>query len=65
KTAINVSKEAKILEKLVRKTKKPEEIIPKLIKFDKKLKKNGINPGTSADLTVASLFVTLLQEFKE
>jgi triphosphoribosyl-dephospho-CoA synthase len=50
---------------LVKKTKKPEEIIPKLIKFDKKLKKNGINPGTSADLTVASLFVTLLQEFKE
>ena len=39
-------------------------VIDKKTKNDKKLKKNGINPGTSADLTVASLFVTLLQECK-
>jgi len=64
-TALAVSKQAQKLEKLLGKTKKPDEMIPKLIAFDKKLKKNGINPGTSADLTVASLFVTLLQEFKE
>ena len=50
---------------MIKKGKKPEEITQKLIEFDKKLKKNCINPGTSADLTVASLFVTLLQEFKD
>ena len=65
KIALNVLQQAKKIEKLIKKGKKPEEITQKLIEFDKKLKKNGINPGTSADLTVASLFVTLLQEFKD
>ena len=32
----------------------------KLLIFDKKLKSNGINPGTSADLTVATLFFELV-----
>jgi len=32
-----------------------------LITFDKKLKREGINPGTSADLTVAGLLVYYLQ----
>ena len=35
----------------------PEEATEMLIKFDKALKRKGVNPGTSADLTAASLLV--------
>jgi triphosphoribosyl-dephospho-CoA synthase len=34
----------------------PEFLAPDLLAFDRDLKAAGINPGTSADLTVASLF---------
>ncbi|HEU01488.1 MAG TPA: triphosphoribosyl-dephospho-CoA synthase, partial [Aurantimonas coralicida] len=33
-----------------------------LLGFDAELKREGINPGTSADLTVASLFAMNLAE---
>lgn len=33
-----------------------------LLKFDAELKSAGINPGTTADLTVATLFAAALQE---
>ena len=33
----------------------------RLLKFDSELKAAGVNPGTSADLTVATLFVASLQ----
>ena len=32
----------------------------KLLIFDKKLKSEGINPGTTADLTVATLFFKIV-----
>ncbi len=32
-----------------------------LLEFDQRLKARNINPGTSADLTVASLFVHILR----
>jgi len=35
----------------------PERLAPDLLAFDRDLKAAGINPGTSADLTVACLFV--------
>ena len=35
----------------------PEEATEMLMKFDKALKQKGVNPGTSADLTAASLLV--------
>lgn len=35
----------------------PEELTGALLAFDQDLKQRGINPGTTADLTVASLFV--------
>ncbi len=38
----------------------PTEMTGALLAFDTRLKQSGINPGTSADLTVASLFVHLL-----
>jgi triphosphoribosyl-dephospho-CoA synthase len=40
----------------------PEEATPFLLVFDRELKKAGINPGTSADLTAACLLVHGLSE---
>jgi triphosphoribosyl-dephospho-CoA synthase len=31
-------------------------LLPELLAWDAELKREGINPGTSADLTVATLF---------
>jgi triphosphoribosyl-dephospho-CoA synthase len=39
----------------------PETLGPALLAFDAALKREGINPGTSADLTVATLFAAGLQ----
>jgi triphosphoribosyl-dephospho-CoA synthase len=39
----------------------PEALLPKLSAFDRSLKERGLNPGTSADLTVATLFASALQ----
>ena len=38
------------------------KITKKLLFFDKKLKSAGINPGTTADLTVATLFIEKVTE---
>jgi triphosphoribosyl-dephospho-CoA synthase len=38
----------------------PEHLMPDLLAFDAALKARGINPGTSADLTVASLLAEAL-----
>ena len=38
----------------------PARLAPDLLGFDRSLKARGINPGTSADLTVASLFCAAL-----
>lgn len=37
------------------------EVLPDILAWDTKLKQDGINPGTSADLTVASLFAHRLR----
>jgi triphosphoribosyl-dephospho-CoA synthase len=39
----------------------PAHLQPDLLKWDKSLKRRGLNPGTSADLTVATLFAHRLQ----
>ena len=39
----------------------PETLIPGLIHWDRALKSRGVNPGTSADLTVATLFAATLR----
>jgi triphosphoribosyl-dephospho-CoA synthase len=39
----------------------PEALEPDLMAFDRALKERGLNPGTSADLTVATLFAASLQ----
>ncbi len=40
----------------------PENAVAALLEFDKELKNTNINPGTSADLTAASLLVYILIE---
>jgi len=40
---------------------RPETFLSELLAFDVTLKRSGINPGTSADLTVATLFVHRLR----
>ena len=39
----------------------PETLVPDLLTWDAALKANGINPGASADLTVATLFANRLK----
>src|SRR5690606_37750746 len=39
----------------------PEALTPRLLELDATLKAQGVNPGTSADLTVASLFALRLE----
>lgn len=39
----------------------PDALLPDLLEWDAALKQRGINPGTSADLTVATLFVHRLR----
>jgi triphosphoribosyl-dephospho-CoA synthase len=39
----------------------PEALVPELLAWDAALKARGINPGTSADLTVATLFARRLR----
>jgi len=43
-----------------RNTANPEEALQDLLTFDRNLKVSGLNPGTSADLTVASVFADRL-----
>jgi triphosphoribosyl-dephospho-CoA synthase len=38
-----------------------DDLLPELLAWDAELKREGINPGTSADLTVATLFVHRLR----
>jgi triphosphoribosyl-dephospho-CoA synthase len=42
--------------------KKPAALKAELLRFDKELKSVGYNPGTSADLTVATLFAAALEQ---
>jgi triphosphoribosyl-dephospho-CoA synthase len=59
--AIEVQQEAKAV--MARFDNRADEQVRKrdLMAFDRSLKARGLNPGTSADLTVATLFATSLQ----
>jgi triphosphoribosyl-dephospho-CoA synthase len=39
----------------------PDQIVPALLAWDAALKEKAINPGTSADLTVTTLFAHRLR----
>jgi len=61
-TAAAVSREAAELEEVLGRASDPAQAMPRLADFDRRLKAQSINPGTSADLTVATLVAMLLDD---
>jgi triphosphoribosyl-dephospho-CoA synthase len=51
-----------LLEDALQKAENPEQTLPLLYQIDQEFKSLGINPGTTADLTVATLFTVLLED---
>jgi triphosphoribosyl-dephospho-CoA synthase len=54
--AEHVRAEAVSVNERLGRTADPETLVPELFAWDARLKKAGLNPGTSADLTVATIF---------
>jgi triphosphoribosyl-dephospho-CoA synthase len=44
------------------KAEKPEHTLPLLYNLDHELKSRGVNPGTMADMTVATVLTVFLEE---
>lgn len=59
--AVEVQAEARDAQASFRQSNDWHKVSLPLMGFDSKLKADGLNPGTSADLTVASLFASKLQ----
>jgi triphosphoribosyl-dephospho-CoA synthase len=59
--ALEVQEEAEALAARLGDLVDPKTLEPDLVAFDRSLKARGLNPGTSADLTVATLFAASLQ----
>lgn len=62
KVAAEVRQQALVHEQAFIRLENPRTYLGQLLKFDADLKQRNLNPGTSADLTVASLFVAELQK---
>lgn len=62
KAGIDLRAEAAIHEAALLACENPITLQQELLEFDRVLKARGINPGTSADLTVASLMVVTMRE---
>ena len=60
--AQQVSRQAGMHEQVLLATENPKTCQSALLKFDADLKAQGLNPGTSADLTVASLLAVAIQD---
>jgi triphosphoribosyl-dephospho-CoA synthase len=58
--AARVREEARPIESSLTECQSPEAMTAPLTAFDRALKERGLNPGTSADLTVATLFAASL-----
>jgi triphosphoribosyl-dephospho-CoA synthase len=63
--AAEVMQEAAWLEARLATSSSPQDLVPLLAAFDHSLKARGLNPGTSADLTVAMLFAASLQALED
>jgi triphosphoribosyl-dephospho-CoA synthase len=59
--AATVCNEAANMQRRLTESESPEPMAAPLMEFDRTLKDRGLNPGTSADLTVATLFAEALQ----
>ena len=60
-TAHAVQREAAQYQSMLRAAEDPSQLLSAFLAWDSALKRKGINPGTSADLTVATLFTYRLQ----
>ena len=60
--ARQVSSRAAVLDSAWQRCDSPQALLPQLLAFDAELKRDGINPGTTADLSVASLLALRLQD---
>jgi triphosphoribosyl-dephospho-CoA synthase len=60
--ARQVSSRAAVLDSAWQRSDSPQAMLPQLLAFDTELKRDGINPGTTADLSVASLLALRLQD---
>lgn len=60
----SVREEARPIESGFTECQSPEAMIAPLTAFDRALKERGLNPGTSADLTVATLFTAALKRLE-
>lgn len=58
--ALDVQDEAREVRRAFMEMSDPADALPDLLGFDERLKARGLNPGTSADLTVATLFADRL-----
>ena len=61
KTAQAVQRKAATFRRMLRAAEEPTQLLAALLAWDSALKDEGINPGTSADLTVATLFAYRLR----
>jgi triphosphoribosyl-dephospho-CoA synthase len=63
--ALEVQAEAKALAARLNDSADPGALEPELKDFDRSLKARGLNPGTSADLTVATLLAASIQALEQ
>jgi len=57
-----VAEQMTLLSKELTRTDNPELIMPLLHQIDQELKSKGLNPGTTADMTVATVLTVFLQD---
>lgn len=60
--ALGICRSARRMAERLEGVANPATLVPEFLAYDAELKDAGINPGTSADLTVASLFAMRLQD---
>jgi triphosphoribosyl-dephospho-CoA synthase len=63
-SAAEVQREASALHRQLIEGARHSDLLPHLLAFDASLKGRGFNPGTTADLTVATLFCSSLNELE-
>jgi triphosphoribosyl-dephospho-CoA synthase len=64
-TALSVTEQARHGAAMTESARDPREVLPALEAFDADLKRRSINPGTTADMTVATLVAMDLQDSLE
>jgi triphosphoribosyl-dephospho-CoA synthase len=63
--ALEVTRDARLFDALLGELHDPQQMLPKLRDWDERLKARGLNPGSTADLTVAALLAVKLEALGE